>query len=74
MAHPPYLRVLGFNDTGRAILKGVKEDGFFVNIGEDTRHPYQDTERRVTALYGLFADLPEAPITEEKYRIYYKKR
>ena len=70
----PYCRVLGFNDTGRWILNGVKEDGFFVNIGEDTRHAYQELERRATSLYGLFAQQPETPDAEEKYRIYYKKR
>ena len=70
----PYCRVLGFNDTGRGILNEVKEDGFFVNIGEDTRHAYQNLERRTTALYGLFAQQSEAPEAEEKYRIYYKKR
>ena len=70
----PYCRVLGFNDTGRGILKHVKEDGFFINIGEDTHHPYQETERKATALYGLFAEQPESPTAEEKYRIYYKKR
>ena len=68
----PYCRVLAFNDVGRAILKGVKESGFFVNTGEDTRHPYQALERRATALYGLFSDTPEPPDAEEKYRVYYK--
>ena len=69
----PYCRVLAFNDRGRAILKQAKEDGFFVNIGADTRHPYQDIERRTTALYGLFADTPEPPDAEENYRVYCKK-
>ena len=69
----PYCRVLGFNDTGRGILKAAKEEGFFVNIGEDTRDPYQETERRVTSLYGLFAQQPEAPDAEENYRIFYKR-
>lgn len=67
----PYCRVLAFNDTGRAILSGVKNSGFFVNIGEDTRHPYQQIERRATALYGLFAHVPESPTAEENYRVYY---
>ena len=68
----PYCRVLGFNDTGRQLLSKVKDSGFFVNIGEDTRHPYQKMERRTTALYGLFTDAPEGPEAEEKYRVYYK--
>ncbi len=69
----PYCRVLGFNDTGRAILKGVRESGYFVNMGEDTRHPYQNTERRCGSLYGLFAETAEPPDAEERCRIYYQK-
>ena len=69
----PYCRALAFNDTGRAILKEVRESGYFVNIGEDTRLPYQEMERRATALYGLFAEQPEMPDAENHYRVYYKK-
>lgn len=69
----PYCRVLAFNDTGRNLLKNVKETGYFVNIGTDTRHPYQAIERCTTSLYGLFADTPEPPSAEENYRIYYQR-
>ena len=69
----PYCRVLAFNDRGRAILKHVKDEGFFVNIGTDTKHPYQALERRATALYGLFADTTKPPDAEEKYRVHYQK-
>ena len=69
----PYCRVLAFNDTGREILKTVKESGYFVNIGTDTGHPYQAIERRATALYGLMADTPESPEAETQYRIYYER-
>ncbi len=69
----PYCRVLAFNDRGREILKGTKDSGFFVNIGTDTKHPYQAIERRVTALYGLFSEVYESPDAEEKYRVYYQK-
>ena len=72
-ASVPYCRVLALNDTGRAILKEKNEDGFFVNIGTDTKQPYQAVERRATAVYGLFADTAEPPDAEEMYRIYYKK-
>ncbi len=67
----PYCRVLAFNDTGREILKQHREDGFFVNIGTDTKNPYQQLERRCSALYGLFAETPEAPTAEKDYRVYY---
>ena len=70
----PYCRVLAFNDTGREILKQHREEGFFVNIGTDTGHPYQQIERRCTSLYGLFAQDPQIPNAEENYRIYYEKR
>ena len=69
----PYCRVLAFNDTGRAILSKVREDGFFVNIGTDTRNPYQALERQVTALYGLFAQHPEKPDNEQDCRVFYRK-
>lgn len=69
----PYCRVLAFNNTGRAILKKANDSGFFVNIGTDTRHPYQDMERRATSLYGLFAETPESPDAEAQYRVYYRK-
>jgi hypothetical protein len=65
--------VLAFNDTGRAILKEVRESGFFVNIGEDTKLAYQEIERRTTALYGLFAEQSETPDAEDKYRIFYQR-
>ena len=69
----PYCRVLAFNDAGRAILRSVKEKAFFVNIGTDTKDPYQAIERRATALYGLFAEEAEAPDAEENDRVYYKR-
>ncbi len=69
----PYCRVLAFNDRGREILRQRNSDGFFVNIGTDTKHPYQEIERRTTSLYGLFADRLEGPDAEENYRVYYKK-
>jgi hypothetical protein len=66
---PPYVRVLGFSDAGRSILGHQRESGFLRNIGEDTRQEYQLLERRCTALYGLFARLPEPPDAEERYRV-----
>ena len=74
LAQPaPYCRVLAFNDIGREILKTAKESGYFVNIGTDTGHPYQATERRATALYGLMTDTAESPEAESQYRIYYER-
>ncbi len=72
LAEPaPYCRVLAFNDRGREILAQVRDSGYFVNIGTDTRHLYQQLEQRCTALYGLFAEEPETPYAESKYRVYY---
>lgn len=69
----PYVRVLAFNDRGRDILAGVRDSGFFCNLGADTRHPYQALERRCGSLYGLFAQTAEAPQREENSRIFYEK-
>ena len=67
----PYCRVLAFNDTGRSILATHRDGGFFVNIGSDTKHPFQSIEHRCTSLYGLFSDQPELPDAEMHYRVYY---
>ena len=69
---PPYVRVLGFNDTGRQVLKLAREQGSFPNIGEDTKHPYQLWERRWGDLFGLFAATPEKPGNEKEYRVFYQ--
>lgn len=50
----PYVRVLGFNDRGRNILKHVKKSGFFVNAGQAVDHPLWELENRWENLYGLF--------------------
>ena len=50
----PYVRVLGFNDRGRNILKHVKKSGFFVNAGQAVDHPLWALENRWEDLYGLF--------------------
>ena len=69
----PYVRVLGFNDTGREILKKARLTGDFVNIGQATDHEYEALEHRCTDLYGLFAEtLPPAGIEQES-RVYYKR-
>ena len=70
----PYARVLALNDQGRQVLKNARKTGLFPNIGEKQEHPYQALEDRCGDLYGLFAQQPESPTAEEKYRIYYKKR
>lgn len=66
----PYIRVLAFNEKGRAILSAVKKSGVFRNAGEPIRHPYQSLEQRWGDLYGLFAlRQPEAPGREQRRRI-----
>ena len=70
----PYVRVLAFNDRGREILKQARKSGVLPNIGEHKNDPYQTLESRCGDLYGLFAlDAPEAPGTEDRYRVYCHK-
>ena len=71
----PYVRVLAFNEKGRAILSGVKKSGVFRNAGETVRHPYQELERRWGDLYGLFSlEGPEQPGAEQRRRIVFESR
>ncbi|MGM9549359.1 MAG: nucleotidyltransferase family protein [Faecousia sp.] len=68
----PYVRVLAFNEKGRAVLSAAKKSGVFRNAGEDTRCPYQALEQRWGDLYGLFAHgSPESPGTENRRRVIY---
>jgi len=69
----PYVRVLGFNDTGREILKKARNTGEFVNIGQETGHEYEALEHRCTDLYGLFAETLSPAGTEQESRVYYKR-
>lgn len=64
---PPIIRVLGFTDRGRAIVKAHPE---FRNAGEEV----SPQEQRLGSLYGLFSTgEAEPPDIEEKRRIYYHK-
>lgn len=70
----PYTRVLAFNETGRSVLKRMKQYTLCINAGESFDHPYWNLEKRCGDLYGLFCiDGIEAPGTEENRRIYYHK-
>lgn len=63
----PYSRVLGFNDTGRSILKSARETGRLPHTGENTDDAYQLLEQRCDDLYGLFCeDRPDAPTQKRK--------
>ena len=70
----PYARVLGFNDTGRAILKSARTTGLFPHIGEHIDDPYEALEHRCDDLYGLFCtNHPEAPGITSNRRVYIHK-
>lgn len=64
--HPPYLRVLGFNSRGRAVLREMKEKAVLPvltkaahiqTLGEDARRLFA-LESRATDLYALCLERP----------------
>ena len=69
----PYFRTLALNDTGRSVLKQIRQLMPCINAGEVQDSPYWLLEKRCADLYSLFADAIEAPGGEEKQRIYYHK-
>lgn len=69
----PYTRVLAFNDRGRSALRSARQTGTFLNAGEIDLSAYGAKERQIGDLYGLFAEIPEAPGAEITRRIYYHK-
>lgn len=71
-ASVPYVRVLGFNDRGRQILRQAKESLTLVNTGEPQQDPYWLIEQRCSDLYGLFRlDSPAAAGQESRNRVVY---
>ena len=58
----PYVRLLGLSEAGGRVLR-ARKNSFIVNAGERKRCPYEERERKFSALYGLFAlDATEGPI------------
>jgi predicted nucleotidyltransferase len=71
---PPYTRVLGFSDHGKAILKAARESLPLPHTGERVDDPYQALEQRCDDLYGLFAlGTAESAGTTSKRRVYIHK-
>lgn len=71
----PYVRILAFNDCGRALLRGAAIRLY--NIGQCVEHPFSRREAHWAELYGLFrTDRPEVPGQENRLRVCYglKKR
>ena len=72
LAEPaPYVRALALNDTGRSVLKRIRQLMPCINAGQVPDSPYWLLEKRCADLYALFAAAIEAPGAEEKQRIYY---
>lgn len=68
----PYVRVLGFSNRGREILKGAKKSGFFVNAGQPVIHPLWELEQKWDDLYGLFQEgTPGRPGGAKNSRVIY---
>ncbi len=51
---PHYVRVLGFRESGKAVLKLVRQTGVFPHTGEHTGHPFEIREGQFDDLYALF--------------------
>ena len=63
---PPYVRVLGFTDRGRAALREMKDRFPLVNAGERPADPeYWKLENRAADFYSLFSEAGPRPAGEE---------
>lgn len=68
----PYVRILGFTDRGREILRGYKGSLPLYNAGAPGEGNYWEAEKRWGDLYGLFrTDTPDPPGQEQNRRIVY---
>jgi hypothetical protein len=69
----PYTRILGFNDMGKIILKGAKENAALLHTGEKADDQYWHFEQKWNDLYGLFAAAPTSAGAEPNRRVYIHK-
>ncbi len=68
---PHYTRVLGFNDTGKSILKLARQSGEFLHIGDKITGSDYLLEQRCDDLYSLFSqNRPEKPGMAPKRRVF----
>ena len=66
----PYVRVLGFSQRGREVLKQARTTGDFPNAGEPRDCAYWQKEQLHGDLYGLFTQVaPEKPGQERRRRV-----
>lgn len=71
----PYVRILGFTDRGREVLRIWKNRCTLVNAGQTPPDPaYFEIENRAADLYQLFSEGTVKPCGEEKrLRVIYQK-
>lgn len=68
----PYVRILGFTDRGREILRGSQGSIPLRNAGAPGEGKYWEAEKRWGDLYGLFrTGQPDPPGQEQNRRIIY---
>lgn len=67
LAEPaPYVRILGFRDRGRQVLREKSQSFPLAHSGQRMGGPYFDLEQRCTHLYGLFSQTLGAPEPQEQ--------
>ena len=66
-ALPPldYVRVLGFNETGRQYLKEIKKDVNIITLFKNIPESYKDIEWKVNLLYSTLLKDPQSYIKRE---------
>lgn len=71
-APAPYIRILGFSDRGREILRGYRGCTPLRNAGAPGEGKYWETEKRWGDLYGLFrTGRSDPPGIEQNRRVVY---
>lgn len=71
-APAPYVRILGFSDRGREILRGYRGCTPLRNAGAPGEGKYWETEKRWGDLYGLFrTGRSDPPGIEQNRRVVY---
>lgn len=78
-AAAPYVRVLAFDENGRALVRRMRDEGSIPVVNAGAHAPdeaYYAMERRCAGLYGLFSEqaADATGCLEEKIRIFQRKK
>ncbi len=68
----PYVRILGFDHEGRAMLRQMDSQIPLLHAGQSASGSYAELEQRAARMYSLFLPPEETPIAVKQQRVFHQ--